>query len=71
MHAPERRNCDERQNIAPLMEGVLDQDEGIGVWVADDRSPGGTAEVVRAADRRPPGGSASSRVTGSRGGEPL
>ncbi|HEX9189171.1 MAG TPA: polyprenol monophosphomannose synthase [Vicinamibacteria bacterium] len=38
----------ERENIAPLVTEILAQGEGIDVWVADDGSPDGTADEVRA-----------------------
>jgi len=36
----------ERENVGPLVNELLVQGEGIDVWVADDGSPDGTAEVV-------------------------
>ncbi len=45
----------ERDNIDPLITEILEQGESIDVWVADDRSPDGTAEVVGEAIRRFPG----------------
>jgi dolichol-phosphate mannosyltransferase len=45
----------ERENIGPLITEVLAQGEEIEVWVADDRSPDGTGEVVREAMTRFPG----------------
>jgi dolichol-phosphate mannosyltransferase len=38
----------ERDNIAKLVEAVLEQDPILSVVVVDDNSPDGTAEVVRA-----------------------
>ncbi len=45
----------ERENVLPLIREILAQDEGIDVWVADDGSPDGTAEAVRAAMAARPG----------------
>jgi dolichol-phosphate mannosyltransferase len=45
----------ERENVEPLIEDVLSQGNSLDVWVADDRSPDGTAEVVRHAMARFPG----------------
>jgi len=39
----------ERENVAPLISGLLSLGERIDVWVADDGSPDGTAEAVREA----------------------
>jgi dolichol-phosphate mannosyltransferase len=41
--------------VGPLIAEVLSQGETIDVWVADDRSPDGTADVVREAMTRFPG----------------
>jgi dolichol-phosphate mannosyltransferase len=38
----------ERDNIVPLVRGILAQGPDVDVWVADDGSPDGTAEAVRA-----------------------
>ena len=45
----------ERENVGPLVEGLLQQGEDIDVWVADDCSPDGTADAVREAMARHPG----------------
>jgi dolichol-phosphate mannosyltransferase len=45
----------ERENVGPLIEQILAQDAEIDVWVADDRSPDGTAEIVREQMARHPG----------------
>lgn len=45
----------ERENIGPLISEVLSQGAEIEVWVADDRSPDGTGEVVRQAMAAHPG----------------
>jgi dolichol-phosphate mannosyltransferase len=45
----------ERENIGPLVCGILEQGPGIDVWVADDGSPDGTAEAVRQAMADHPG----------------
>jgi dolichol-phosphate mannosyltransferase len=37
----------ERENVGPLVRGLLAQGEAIDVWVADDGSPDGTADAVR------------------------
>jgi dolichol-phosphate mannosyltransferase len=39
----------ERENIGPLIRGILEQGPRIDVWVADDGSPDGTAGAVREA----------------------
>ena len=38
----------ERENVGPLLHELLALGENIDVWVADDGSPDGTAEAVRA-----------------------
>ena len=45
----------ERENITPLVRELLAQGEEIDVWVADDGSPDGTADVVREAMAAFPG----------------
>lgn len=45
----------ERENIGPLVRGILEQGPGIDVWVADDGSPDGTADAVRQAMADHPG----------------
>lgn len=45
----------ERENIALLVRELLAQGDRIDVWVADDGSPDGTAEVVRALMAEHPG----------------
>jgi dolichol-phosphate mannosyltransferase len=45
----------ERENVAPLIEGILAGGEEIDVCVADDGSPDGTAQAVREAMARYPG----------------
>ncbi len=37
----------ERDNIVPLVRGILAQGPDVDVWVADDGSPDGTADAVR------------------------
>lgn len=37
----------ERENVAPLVRGILAQGPDVDVWVADDGSPDGTADAVR------------------------
>jgi dolichol-phosphate mannosyltransferase len=44
----------ERENVGPLVQELLALGERFDVWVADDGSPDGTAEVVRAAGREFP-----------------
>jgi dolichol-phosphate mannosyltransferase len=39
----------ERENVGPLIEGLLALREDLDVWVADDGSPDGTGEAVRQA----------------------
>ena len=45
----------ERENIGPLVRGILEQGPAIDVWVADDGSPDGTADAVRQAMADHPG----------------
>jgi dolichol-phosphate mannosyltransferase len=45
----------ERENVGPLIRDLLAQGEEIDVWVADDGSPDGTGEAVRAAGAAFPG----------------
>jgi dolichol-phosphate mannosyltransferase len=45
----------ERENVTPLVREILAQDERIDVWVADDGSPDGTADTVRALAAEHPG----------------
>ena len=45
----------ERENVTPLVRELLAQGEEIDVWVADDGSPDGTADVVREAMAAFPG----------------
>ena len=45
----------ERENIHPLLRELLAQGENIDVWVADDGSPDGTADAVRALAAAHPG----------------
>ena len=45
----------ERENVQPLIEALLEQGAGIDVCVADDDSPDGTAAAVREAMARHPG----------------
>jgi dolichol-phosphate mannosyltransferase len=45
----------ERENVGPLVGEILSQDARIEVWVADDRSPDGTGDVVREAMAAHPG----------------
>jgi dolichol-phosphate mannosyltransferase len=45
----------ERENIGPLVRGILEQGPGIDAWVADDGSPDGTADAVRQAMADHPG----------------
>ena len=44
----------ERENVGPLIEALLALGLDLDVWVADDGSPDGTAEAVRAAMRAHP-----------------
>ncbi len=45
----------ERENLGGLLEAILEQGRNTHVWVADDGSPDGTADVVRVAQARHPG----------------
>jgi dolichol-phosphate mannosyltransferase len=45
----------ERENVAALIDGLLECGETVDVWVADDGSPDGTADAVREAMARHPG----------------
>ena len=45
----------ERENVQPLIRGILDQGPAVDVWVADDGSPDGTADAVRQAMAEHPG----------------
>jgi len=45
----------ERENVGPLIRGILEQGPQIDVWVADDGSPDGTAVAVRQAMAEHPG----------------
>lgn len=45
----------ERENVGPLIRELVAQGDAIDVWVADDGSPDGTAEAVRAARAELPG----------------
>jgi len=45
----------ERENIGPLVRGILEQGRDIDVWVADDGSPDGTADAVRQVMAEHPG----------------
>jgi glycosyltransferase involved in cell wall biosynthesis len=45
----------ERENVTPLVREILAQDDKIDVWVADDGSPDGTAQAVRALVAEHPG----------------
>jgi len=45
----------ERENVLPLVREIVAQGESIDVWVADDGSPDGTADAVRAAMAELPG----------------
>ena len=51
----------ERENVGPLIRELLAQSEPLDVWVADDGSPDGTADVVREAmaDVAGPGGASA------------
>ena len=44
----------ERENVHPLIERLLEQSPVLDVWVADDGSPDGTAAAVREAMTRHP-----------------
>jgi len=56
----------ERDNIAPLIERLLEHD-GVRVLVVDDQSPDGTGETADAAARRHPGRVEVQHRTGTRG----
>jgi len=45
----------ERENVQPLVRGLLTQSPDLDVWVADDGSPDGTGDAVRAAMAEFPG----------------
>jgi dolichol-phosphate mannosyltransferase len=45
----------ERENVGPLIDELLQQAESLDVWVADDGSPDGTGDAVREAIKRHPG----------------
>ena len=45
----------ERENVGPLVDDLVALGDHIHVWVADDGSPDGTADAVRAAEARHPG----------------
>jgi dolichol-phosphate mannosyltransferase len=45
----------ERENVEPLIDRLLEQSPVLDVWVADDGSPDGTATAVREAIVRHPG----------------
>jgi len=45
----------ERENVGPLIRELLAQGDDVDVWVADDGSPDGTAQAVRAAMAEFPG----------------
>jgi dolichol-phosphate mannosyltransferase len=45
----------ERENVSPLIDELLQQADNLDVWVADDGSPDGTADEVRRAIARHPG----------------
>jgi dolichol-phosphate mannosyltransferase len=45
----------ERENVGPLIRELLAQGDDIDVWIADDGSPDGTAQAVRAAMAEFPG----------------
>jgi dolichol-phosphate mannosyltransferase len=45
----------ERENIGPLVRALVSQAEDVDVWVADDGSPDGTADAVRALMAEHPG----------------
>jgi dolichol-phosphate mannosyltransferase len=45
----------ERENVGPLVRELLAQGDGVDVWVADDGSPDGTADAVRAVMAERPG----------------
>jgi dolichol-phosphate mannosyltransferase len=45
----------ERENVGPLIEELLAQRDDLHVWVADDGSPDGTGDAVRAVAAKHPG----------------
>jgi dolichol-phosphate mannosyltransferase len=45
----------ERENVGPLVRELLAQRETLDVWVADDGSPDGTGDAVKAEMERSPG----------------
>jgi dolichol-phosphate mannosyltransferase len=45
----------ERENVRPLIDELLQQAENLDVWVADDGSPDGTGDEVRRAMEHHPG----------------
>lgn len=45
----------ERENVRPLLREIVAQGPHIDAWVADDKSPDGTADAVREAMREHPG----------------
>jgi dolichol-phosphate mannosyltransferase len=45
----------ERENVTPLVRELLAQGPGVDVWVADDGSPDGTGDAVRALMQEHPG----------------
>jgi phenylalanyl-tRNA synthetase beta subunit len=45
----------ERENVRPLLADLLAQGDCVNVWVADDGSPDGTADVVREVMAEHPG----------------
>jgi dolichol-phosphate mannosyltransferase len=45
----------ERENVLPLLREIVAQGPHIDAWVADDKSPDGTADAVREAMREHPG----------------
>jgi dolichol-phosphate mannosyltransferase len=45
----------ERENVLPLLREIVAQGPQIDAWVADDKSPDGTADAVREAMREHPG----------------
>jgi dolichol-phosphate mannosyltransferase len=45
----------ERENVGPLIRGLLALRADLDVWVADDGSPDGTGDAVRAAMAQSPG----------------
>ena len=45
----------ERENVGPLIEELLAQGPQIDVWIADDGSPDGTGDAVRAKESAHPG----------------